>query len=117
MEMSPLQAAHCARLNDADRTRYIAKLQFDKQQALQKAAMLEDLKLALKCAEEGKDHPRLRTQEKKKKWMESSIEKRLNRYFDFRDAVERNHQIEHAAPDNDSNPAYPQWTDKHFHGD
>lgn len=117
MEMSPQEAAHCARLNDADRARYIAKLQFDKQQAAQRAAMLEDLRLALKCAEEGKDHPRLRTQEKKKKWMEASIEKRLNRYFEFLDVVENNHRIKHEAPDSNANPAYPEWADKHFHGD
>lgn len=65
MEMSPQEAAHYARLNATDRFYYLSTIRYRQEKERQHKIMREELIEALKCIDEGKDHPRLWTKARK----------------------------------------------------
>lgn len=76
MEMTPQEAAHYARLNDADRTKYIALLQSQRvrQRLMQEA--LRGVVAALQASKQGKVHPRLLTPQRREYLYVKELERR-----------------------------------------
>jgi len=59
----------------------------------------------------------VRTGQQKKHWVAEATERRLDRYFDFEDAVKAGRQKPCVTLNRTVNPAYPDWAEKHYHGD
>ncbi|MBZ6387491.1 hypothetical protein [Pantoea piersonii] len=59
----------------------------------------------------------VRTGQQKKHWVAEATERRLDRYFGFEDAVKAGRQKPWVTPDGPVNPVYPDWAEKHYHGD
>jgi len=76
MEMTPQEAAHYARLNDADRTKYIALLQSQRERQRLMQEALSGVVAALQASKEGKGHPRLLTPQRKEYLYIKELERR-----------------------------------------
>lgn len=59
----------------------------------------------------------VRTTAQTKKWVQAATERRLSRYFSFMDAVNANRINAPAMQDSRTNPVYPEWAARHYHGD
>ncbi len=76
MEMTPIQSAHYARLNEDDRARYIKQLQSDRERQRLKQEALAGVVAALQASKEGKEHPRLLTPQRKEYLYIKELERR-----------------------------------------
>lgn len=59
----------------------------------------------------------VRTIVERKKWIQQEAERRVTEYFRQHDAMEVNRHSKHEVPARDTNPAYPEWAARRYHGD
>lgn len=59
----------------------------------------------------------VRTTEQTKEWVQEATERRLTKYVEHQEAIDRNRHSKHEVPVRDTNPAYPEWAARRYHGD
>lgn len=59
----------------------------------------------------------VRNAEGRKKWIQDEAERRVSEHLRNQEAIENNRHSKHEVPVRDTNPAYPEWAARRYHGD